>query len=910
MIPAIRTKLYPPVSRAPLIERARLMELLDRHRDCALILVAAPAGFGKTTLLGQWFERRKRSGEHCCWCSLDRQDSQPDRFLRHLLSALRTVTDAGADLLRQVDTALADDITATLPPLVNELADAGREIVLFIDDWHTVRSAEVSRFMELLVQTAPANFHLVIASRLRPALSLSALRVRARLFEITANELRFDAREADEFIRRAAKLDLNPEQLERLYEHSEGWAAGLQLASLSMHDPARRDALLGSFSGSLREIADYLASDVLNQQEPETRDFLLRTSILDRLCAGAAAAVTGNPDAAGLLRRVEAANLFLVPLDATGEWYRYHHLFQEFLLAELRRTYPDEIVSLYRRASDWFSAAGLFNEAVNYALLSGDTLRVGQLVHSGTLERLAMDGKMTAWLSWLSGIPQSIKAKFPRLLIQEGIALCHLYRPAAAAEAAEQARAAIERLPQVEDYRYTEAEIDQIREESAILPFLVGFCRDELDRVDTGPLLRLRTRDDLVLGIANNLAGYGHLMRHRLEEAEQHFARARLHHVRKGTYYGAVFSDCFAAMVSLLVFRLRDAYAHALAAGRLVEDIDGGHAPGTGKACVMQAVVLYEWNRIDEALDLLRVHVPHAEAAGQIRVPQLGLLARARCHAALGRTDMARADLRRCLEISAQASSEFIRLEVETELGRIDVLEGRPPAAGDPARARALLERLAQDWNREDFAALFLELQRAVFAGVPVRETLAAFRAMCRRRGLVQAEIDLLLLSAIGSEAEGDGDSALDALDAAVTIAFPENGIRRFLDLGDRLRPLLARLAGRHAQGGDPRRRRFIAQVEEAFAAVPATARNGAGNGLIEALSSRECEILELMARGDSNAAISERLGISENTVKWHIKNLFAKLGVSNRTAAVAAARRHRLLAQPAGTVPFGAESV
>jgi LuxR family maltose regulon positive regulatory protein len=896
----IRTKLYPPISRSPLIERERLLALLEQHGRCTLTLVAAPAGFGKTTILGQWFQRLRDRGERCCWCSLDREDAQPQRFLRHVVGALRTASDIGADVVRQLDSTLIADICDTLPALINGIGAAGHEVVLFLDDLHYGRSEQINRFVETLVNLAPPNLRIVIASRLRPQLSLSGLRVKSGLCEITVKHLRFDTDEAREFMRRTGGLDLTAGQLDRLYEHSEGWAAGLQLASLSLHDTARRDAFIASFSGSLREIADYLASDVIGQLEPEIRDFLLRTSILDRVSAGAADAVTGSGRAQELLNRVETGNLFLVPLDNTREWYRFHHLFQEFLQAELRRVYPDETVSLYRRASDWFAEAGFINEAINYALLSGDMLKVGRLVHSGTLEKLAMDGKMTELLSWVHGIPQNIKARFPRLLIQECIALSHLCRSAAAADVTAQAQAAIRQLDTAGEYPYTGVELKQLREEAFILPFMVAFCRDDAETINVAELESIDSDDDLIRGIAGNFLGHAALQRFRLDEADRHLRRARCHHVTKGTYYGAVFSDCFLAMSSLQRYRLHDAYEHALAAESLVNSISGGHIAGLAKAKVMQAVVLLEWNRADDAQALLESNLPTIETAGQASIAQAGFLALARCYSAHGDPARARRLLDRCLQVSAHTNLEHVHLVVELEKSRIAWAHGEGRARSAAlGRIRALLDQFACDSPRVAFAQLLLLLHEAVFAGHldRVEREMRRLCGLCAERNLKLAELQLSILSAAGFARLGETGRAVECLAAAIAIAAPQNGVRPFMEAGGAIAPLLGEIRRRHARRGNSSACDFASSVESAL--IGRTARAGAppesaAPGVVESLSNREIEIIELMARGDSNAMIGSHLMISENTVKWHVKNLFAKLGVTNRTAAVIAAQQGR----------------
>jgi len=377
----IHTKLAPPPLRGDAIVRHQLLQVLNVARLRKLTLVSAPAGYGKTTLLVQWFHRARDQGLECAWLALDHDDGEPVRFLSYFVAACRSQWPGfGTSATQRVETSPPLDIAELLPHLVNDLSTSTTPQILFIDDSHHAGQPMISHFLELLCNLSPASFHLVLAGRNRPNLPLAALRVRDQLQEITSSHLRFDRAESEDFLRSVHGIDLTADQMNSLHERSEGWVAGLQLASLSLREHARPDEFIAKFSGTLRDVAEYLATDVLDKQPEEVRSFLLRTCILQRLNADACAALAGTDNARELIELLEDQNLFLLPLDGERNWYRYHQLFQEFLQGQLRRRRPGEVVALYRRAAAWFSNAGFAAEAVDYALLSGDTQRAVELI--------------------------------------------------------------------------------------------------------------------------------------------------------------------------------------------------------------------------------------------------------------------------------------------------------------------------------------------------------------------------------------------------------------------------------------------------------------------------------------------------------------------------------------------------
>ncbi|MGY1672678.1 LuxR C-terminal-related transcriptional regulator [Geodermatophilus sp. SYSU D00710] len=403
--PVITTKLFvPALGRRP-VERPRLVGRLARARDVRLTLVVAPAGWGKSTLVAQWL---RAAGVPAGWLSLDPADGDVTRFWRYLLLAVQQAdAHVGTTALRRLDAAGADVERDVLPVLVNELADAGRDLVLVLDDYHLVDSAPVHRSVAALLDHAPATFHLVVVSRTDPPVPLSRLRVAGDLAEVRDEHLRFTAEEAADLLDRAAVPGLSAGEVQRLVARTEGWAAGLQLAALRLTDRADRQAradFVDRFTGADRHVVDYLGEEVLGSLPPRLREFLLRTSVLPRLCAPLADAVTGGDDAVAMLDEIARANLFLGALDDEGRWFRYHQLFRDLLQYELRRTRLDDPALLHRRAAGWFRDHGEPEEAIGHALASGDAVLAGALVGEGWRAQFNL-GHLQTVQGWLDALP-------------------------------------------------------------------------------------------------------------------------------------------------------------------------------------------------------------------------------------------------------------------------------------------------------------------------------------------------------------------------------------------------------------------------------------------------------------------------------------------------------------------------
>jgi LuxR family transcriptional regulator, maltose regulon positive regulatory protein len=374
----ITTKLKPPVSLASAISRPRLQSLINDKSLPKVVLVTAAAGFGKTTLLAQW---HATVASQAGWLSLDRNDQDPIGFLRYLLAALNqagpVISSATESFIEGRATMELDGVAARVG---NDLAKLQKERVIFLDDYYLAETSVINNLLMTLIERSPAWFHLIIASRTLPDLPVASLKAHSALLEINAGDLKFNQPEADKFMNEARKLDLGPSEMRVLNARTEGWAAGLQLASLYLKDSSDRKRSIEGLSGGIRDITDYLATDVVRRLAPDLREFLLKSSVLERMNAAVCNTVLETTDAQAKLEQIEALGLFLFPLDATREWYRYHHLFRDFLLASLKRKEPQLVHDLYRKASAWCDREGLAEEAVNMALEANDFEQAALLV--------------------------------------------------------------------------------------------------------------------------------------------------------------------------------------------------------------------------------------------------------------------------------------------------------------------------------------------------------------------------------------------------------------------------------------------------------------------------------------------------------------------------------------------------
>ncbi|MEI6451872.1 MAG: AAA family ATPase, partial [Actinomycetes bacterium] len=415
--PILATKLSVPPSRPNAVLRSRLIERLDEGLQGRLILVSAPAGFGKTTMISEWAAgcRRLEPEVRPAWLSLDEGDSDPARFMTYLVAALQTVAaDVGEGALGMLQSPQPPPTEAVLTALLNEITTLPHGVVLVLDDYHVVDSEPVDHALAFLLEHLPPQMHLVIATREDPHLPLARWRARGQLTELRAADLRFTPSEAAEFLNRVMSLDLSAEDITALETRTEGWIAGLQLAALSIQGRSDAAGFIRTFAGSHRFVLDYLVEEVLQRQPERARSFLLQTAILDTLCGALCDAVTGQKHGKGTLERLERDNLFVVPLDEERRWYRYHHLFADVLQAYLLEEQPDHLPALHRRASEWYEENGSRSDAIRHALCAKDFGWAADLIELAA--PMTEDTSQAAtWLKWASALPDELIRSRPVL---------------------------------------------------------------------------------------------------------------------------------------------------------------------------------------------------------------------------------------------------------------------------------------------------------------------------------------------------------------------------------------------------------------------------------------------------------------------------------------------------------------
>jgi LuxR family maltose regulon positive regulatory protein len=872
----LTTKLYIPPARAGLVPRPRLLQRLDEGLAAGhkLTLISAPAGAGKTTLVSAW---AAGCGRPAAWLSLDEGDNDPLRFLIYLTAALQTVAGpVGEGLWGLLQSPQPPPLEALLTALLNETAALPEPMLLVLDDYHCLDSNAVDQAVSFLLEHLPPSLHLVIATREDPQLPLHRLRARGQLSEVRAADLSFTLPEADGFLTQVMGLKLSAQDVAALETRTEGWIAGLQLAALSMQGQPDPAAFIRSFTGSHHFVLDYLVEEVLQQQPEGVLDFLLRTSVLERLCGPLCEAVLGAPSGTGqqTLEMLEHANLFLVPLDNERHWYRYHHLFAELLRKRLQQKAaaqpgPDwDPAALHIRASQWFEANGLGLEAFKQAAAAPDYERAERLIGQNGLP-LHLRPTINTILEWISGLPPGVLETRPYLRVKFAALSLVAGQRHGVEEQLLAAETAVRDHPLDAWTRNLLGEIAAARSTLALTRYQPENILLQAKRaLEFLPPENLTFRFTAVWGMA-----VAYMLRGERAEAGQAYAEALAISQASGDVFSTILSVSGLAEVQEMNNQLYLAEQNF----RQLLPLFGEHPqPNTCEIYLGLARIAYEWNDLAAAeqygvlsLELAR---QYEKAIDRFILSEVFL---ARLKLAQGDLSGA-ADILEQAERSAQQQQFEQRLpEIAAMRVRVLLRQGNLAAAGSLAEAYALplcqaRVRLAQG---DPAAAL------AVLA--PVHQQMSAL-------GWCDEQLKVLVLQAVALYQDGQTGPAVQTLREALDMA-KTGGLRRiFLDEGAPMAQLLAEAA---AQGSLPEEGTRLLAL---FKAEPSGKTNF--QPLVEPLSGRELEILGLVAQGFSNQAISQRLFLAVDTVKGHNRRIFEKLQVQNRTEAVARARELGIL--------------
>jgi len=897
------TKLAIPRIRPDRLLRPRLLQALDEGSSRVLTLVCTPAGFGKTTLLAHWAQQAQAP---VAWLSLDPDDNDPARFWRAAAAALGGASEVVSErILPQLTEAGPGWNKAAVAALVNGLGALPHDITLVLDDYHVIQSPPIHDAVTYLLDRAPPQLHLVITSRSDPPLPLARLRARAQLTELRAGDLRFTQEESVALLREAWALDLSRDAVSALEERTEGWVVGLQFAALSLRGRTDPERFVKGFTGSHRYVLEYLTEEVLDRQPEETRSFLLKTSVLERLTGSLCDAVTGRSDGHEMLERLERQNLFLIALDDERQWYRFHHLFRDLLRAQLQRSEPGAEAELHRRAAAWSEQHGLVDDAIRHASGAGDTERAAGLVERHLGETLRR-GESATLERWLTVLPDEVVRSRPALCVAKGMMAVHLGRLAESEELLQHAERAFDERSSSQDGEVPTdgGMVADTRAAMALLRSEVASSRgepEETAELARSALGRLREEEGGARLWAHWLELNAAWMSGRMEEAESGLAHM-LAEARAAPDPHPLTTSCHAlgwvrqarGKLSAALRTYREGLRFATEGGRFLPF----HA---GEAHLGIAQVLFARNQLDEALHHITEAIELTRQMVEFQLPVFGLVTLARIRQALGDVDGARQAMDEACELLPATDVVTMWSPAEAERARLLIAQGRLEEAARWTEERGLTEVDDISYPRERD---YLVLARIFLAR---RDTPAAVRLLERLDALAEAQgrteslIEVRALRAVALQASGDHVGALEMLRDAISLAQPEGYIRIFVDEGPSMAALVrslvtARQRGRVSElpgGGE-----HLTRILRAFRPRRGREAEAAPSrgGLIEPLTEREGEVLRLLAQGRRNREIADELVVTVETVKKHVSHIFDKLGATSRTEAVGRARNFGLV--------------
>jgi LuxR family maltose regulon positive regulatory protein len=885
--PVLATKLYIPPPRPNLVSRPRLNERLNAGLRRKLILLSAPAGFGKTTLLSEWLADCHRPA---AWLSLDEGDNDPARFLTYLVAALQTIAaHAGEKVLGVLQSLQAPPTDALLTALLNDITAAiSDHFVVVFDDYHVIDAKPVDHALAFLLEHLPPQMHLVIATREDPQLPLARFRAQDQLTELRGADLRFTAPEATDFLNQAMGLTLSAEAIAALETRTEGWIAGLQLAAISLQGHQDATSFITSFTGSHHFVMDYLVEEVLQRQPESVQTFLLRTSILSRLCGPLCDAVLLDSAAAGqaTLEYLERANLFVVPLDNERRWYRYHHLFADLLRQRLRQSVSSSagdaespVNALHIRASRWYEDHGLELDAFHHAAAANDIERAERLIGGTGIPR-HFRGAVTAILAWLASLPKTALDAKPWLWWRYASLLLVNGQTIGVEEKLQAAEAALQDTAEDDETRDLIGRIAAARATLALTRYdvesMLTQSRRALEylRPDS---LSMRASANWTLGFAYFLQGDRAASRQALTEA-----------IALSQAAGDIFTAILATIGLGMVQEVDNQLSLAAETYRRVLQVAGDQPLQIiYEAHLGLARVLYEWDDLDAAEQ-------HGQQGLHLARQYESIIDRfVVCEVLLARLKLAKGDVAGAAALLAQASQSarqrnFVYRIPEVAAAQVPVLlrQGHVAAAEQLAQAHELpLSQARVHLAQGDPAAALAALD--------------PWRRRVEAKGWADERLKVLVLQAVALQAQGAQDQAVQALLEALALGEPEGFVRSFVDEGLPMARLMSAAAAQGRMPGYIGKLLAIFQAEEqkreATSYRPPAVPD---QPLLEPLSQRELEVLQLIAQGLSNQEISERLFLALDTVKGHNRRIYGKLQVQRRTEAVAKARSLNMLPQ------------
>lgn len=872
-LPLILTKFTPPRSPGVLVQRERLIQRLDSAASGTLTLLCAGAGFGKTTLLAQWYRHRQRQGDALAWLSLEEDESEPLLFMRYLLGALRPLYPHWNSTFEGYFAGhLPGDFSLFIAELINQLHLCPHPLYLILDDYQSIRSREIHDGLTALVHHAPSSLHLVIGSRHQPPLAPGRLQIQERLVELCADDLRFSADEAHAWFTGAEAPAVNNREIQQIVAATEGWAAGMKMALLSTRSHAITCPLAGHLSAGSPSVTRYFQEVIFAPLPAEVLDFLLKTSVLNRLNPALCNAVTGQHNGQAMLAWIAQHNLFLTSLDDGGFWFRYHPLMRDALLNHLQHSAQCDIPLLHERAGNWFAARQLWAEAMRHALASGQS--ASPHAEAGA-QSLAEEGDIDTMVQWINHLPATVDPAHIELQINLAWALAHHFRFHDARQMLDAIDAQIADDPE----RLGHSTRVKLRVVRAICEAFAENISRSIAIVE--PLLReIPCGDIWVDGLVCNILSYCHLALFRPQQAID--IQLRLARTRQANRN--LFVDVYRAFVVAQGYlrqgNLYEAQRQASEALHHAQQHTGAHASSGATLAPILAEIAWEQGNMTQIDELLTPRLPMIDS---VCSPD-GF---SRCYIVLARQALlndriadADALLLHAEQLTAQRG--WLRAQVALMAERL-ILRLK---TGETDEARRLLTQLEQrvqaaQAESEDVLCWYVarcqsHLLIATGELLAAAEILSALVLAQEQRGEALLALQSRLLLAVTLWRAGETERAADSCKPLLQRAVQQQLLRSLLDAGPALPLLLAHM-----------------RAQQVLDMLPQ--RDTAGSSPLR-LTEREQQILRLIAEGLSNKSIARPLGISVETVKWHLKQLYEKLQVNGRIQAVNQARKWGVL--------------
>jgi LuxR family maltose regulon positive regulatory protein len=865
-------KLHLPILRKDVVPRTRLIERLSSglwQEDGfvrKLTLVSAPAGYGKTTLVTEWLQSNPIK---YAWLSLDESDNDPRRFLGYLFAALRQI-DAGmgrtAEAMLQSPQPPPGDVILTA--LVNEIATVPEPFSLILDDYHVLHAPPIYQQLNFLLEHQPLHMHLVIITREDPPLPLSRLRARRQMVEIRQEDLRFSQDECAGFINQVMGLNLPPADIAALERRTEGWIAGLQLAALSMRGRDDLSGFIEAFTGSSHYVLDYLIEEVFKQQSADVQDFLLKTSVLDRLSGPLCDAVANRTNSRSVLESLEHANLFIIPLDQTCTWYRYHRLFAELLCQRLHSTDAQSENELHGRASQWFAVEGLFPEAILHALAASDWEKAAGLIRDNS-EMLLGRGELMTLLGWFKALPDEVIFKRAALCRDYGWVLTLTGQLDAA------------------DAYLRQAEASGLDDEALAGTILVARAYNLRVRGDNPRAIEYARRalailpqtDSLSRGLVALTLGLAYWNYGDFQESERAFLEVDRAAQQSGNHYARMTALAYLGMIQAVYGQLH----RAAELCRQVIQL-GGQSPPVAPAHIELGALLYEWNDLESAVEHLQIGIEQSTRTGNPLIQSDGYRTLAVVHLGRGKPEAAISTLQQSdqladgHQVSPLTGMRNAACHVQIALAQDNL-----------AAAQFWAERVTEPTDTSLlYPCLGLTPVRILLARHEKTEAAKRLHELYKTASQKGCGIGMIEVRTLQALAAATPDEAFHFLKDALQRAQPEGFIRTFVDKGEPMKVLLERLK---LQGGE-----LKSYISIILAAFGETGRATKSQLLGESISEREVEILRLLADGLSNREIADKLVIGIGTAKSHVHHILEKLGANSRTQVVAKARELGLL--------------